>query len=92
MSGNVVNYKYVDIQIPGIEGEFRISYKMVLYLLDIDLYRGSKSMPAQKGVRTHPAYSEAAQRQLASLTQMSAKVHMRYTKEIKLKLSATIKA
>ena len=58
----------------------------------MDLYRGSKSMPSQKGVRIHPAYSEAAQRQLASLTQMSAKVHMRYTKEIKLKLSATIKA
>ena len=55
---------------------------MLWHMLDMDLYRGSKSKPSQKGVRTHPAYSEAVQRQLASLTQMSAKVHMRYTKEI----------
>ena len=52
-------------------------------------YRGSKSMPSQKGVRTNSAYHEAAQR-LASLTQMSANCYMRSTKGIKL--SAAIKA
>ena len=36
---------------------------MLWHMLDMDLYRGSKSKPSQKGVRTHPAYSEAVQRQ-----------------------------
>ena len=53
-------------------------------------YRGSKSMPSQKGVSTNSVYHETAQRQLASLTQMSAKCYMRSTKGIKL--SAAIKA
>ena len=59
-------------------------------LIGLGGYRGSKSMPSQKGVRTNYAYHEAAQRQLASLTQMSAKYYTRSTKGIKL--SAAINA